>query len=218
MGSDLVHSCMVGDVVSVTGWVKVLATGEGLGECVCVRHVADVAEFSTSSGGGGMRGPALPPPLYWCGEDEQLRNSEPAAFLACPADAFSSAGGPQGGGGGGPGGFGGGGGFRGGGGGNRQQQQQQGLFLIYVDAINISNAQRAVRGGSEAGTQGASQGGRTTQQGGNSQQATVLPNAAVGLPPNMPDFTTKDLEFVVTLMKVGLHGSCAGVLWWSAGG
>jgi hypothetical protein len=89
--------------------------------------------------------------------------------------------------------------------GKQQGQQQQSLFLLYLDAVSISNSKRAVRQGAlPAPAPAAAAGGALAaphqQQAQQPQQQQQAAPSMGALPPNMPDFTVKDLQFILTFI------------------
>lgn len=72
------------------------------------------------------------------------------------------------------------------GGNGQKQQQKQGLFLIYLDAVSLEANRRAMRG-----TEGEA-------------QPSAGPDGVLsGLPPGVPGFTIRDLQFIVKFSQVG---------------
>jgi hypothetical protein len=67
------------------------------------------------------------------------------------------------------------------------------LFLIYVDALSLVNNKRAAKPAADA----AAADGQQTQQVLEQQLQRQL-SAAASSAPNMPDFTLKDLQFILT--------------------
>jgi hypothetical protein len=75
-------------------------------------------------------------------------------------------------------------------------QAKQNLFLIYLDALSVVNNKRASK---ESGAQQQPQQSQADQQ----QQAAfeqqlLLQRGLSSAAPNMPDFTLKDLQFILT--------------------
>ena len=87
-------------------------------------------------------------------------------------------------------------------------QPKQNLFLIYVDALSVVNSKRADKAVSQqqqlqqAGTQAA---GQQQQQQAFEQQLLLQRDLSTAAP-NMPDFTLKDLQFILTFTG-GLVGA-----------
>jgi hypothetical protein len=70
-------------------------------------------------------------------------------------------------------------------GGKKQAQPKQSLFLIYVDALSVVNSKSAAKA-------------LQAQQHAQLQDATRALSQLSTAAPNMPDFTLKDLQFILT--------------------
>jgi hypothetical protein len=85
---------------------------------------------------------------------------------------------------------------------NKGGQPKQNLFLIYVDALSVVNNKRAGRGQPQPQQQGQQQGqGQSEadqQQQQQFEQQLLLQRDLSAAAPNMPDFTLKDLQFILT--------------------
>lgn len=77
--------------------------------------------------------------------------------------------------------------------GKQQAAQQQSLFLLYLDAVSVTNNKRAVQQGALPPPATAA-GAQQQQQQQNQQQVLCA------LPPNVPDFNVRDLQFVLTFL------------------
>ncbi|KAI8465449.1 MAG: MCM2/3/5 family-domain-containing protein [Monoraphidium minutum] len=86
----------------------------------------------------------------------------------------------------------------------RQGQQQQSIFLLYLDAVSVANSKRAVQQGAApaAAAPPHAVGGQPPQAGAAAAAAAAQQAAAAltALPPNMPDFSVRDLQFVLTFL------------------
>lgn len=95
----------------------------------------------------------------------------------------------------------------GGPGGKGKGQPKQNLFLIYLDALSVVNSKRADKAASQqqqqqqAGTQAPGQ-----QQQQAFEQQLLLQRDLSAAAPNMPDFTLKDLQFILTFTGELLMG------------
>jgi hypothetical protein len=78
--------------------------------------------------------------------------------------------------------------------GAKKQAPKQNLFLIYVDALSLVNNKRAAKSAQlqDVSAADAAAAGQQTQQ--LQRQLSAAASAA----PNMPDFTLKDLQFILT--------------------
>jgi hypothetical protein len=90
--------------------------------------------------------------------------------------------------------------------GAKKQAPKQNLFLIYVDALSLVNNKRAAKSTQlqDVSAADAAAGGQQTQQ--VLEQHLQLQrqlSAAASAAPNMPDFTLKDLQFILTF--TGMH-------------
>lgn len=77
-------------------------------------------------------------------------------------------------------------------------QPKQNLFLIYVDALSVVNNKRAGRGPPPQQQQGQGQSKADQQQQQQFEQQLLLQRDLSAAAPNMPDFTLKDLQFILT--------------------
>ena len=84
--------------------------------------------------------------------------------------------------------------------GKQQAAQQQTLFLLYLDAVSVANSKRAVQQGAAPAAAAAQ---AAAQAPGQQQQQPQQAQALTALPPNMPDFTVRDLQFVLTFLGEG---------------
>jgi hypothetical protein len=76
-------------------------------------------------------------------------------------------------------------------------QAKQNLFLIYLDALSVVNNKRASKGpGAEQ--QQPQQSQADQQQQAALEQQLLLQRGLSSAAPNMPDFTLKDLQFILT--------------------
>lgn len=77
---------------------------------------------------------------------------------------------------------------------------KQNLFLIYVDALSVVNNKRAGRGAPppQQQRQGQAQSEADKQQQQQFEQQLLLQRDLSAAAPNMPDFTLKDLQFILT--------------------
>lgn len=84
-------------------------------------------------------------------------------------------------------------------------QPKQNLFLIYVDALSVVNNKRAGRGQPQPQQQGqGQQQGQSEadqQQQQQFEQQLLLQRDLSAAAPNMPDFTLKDLQFILTFTE-----------------
>jgi hypothetical protein len=81
--------------------------------------------------------------------------------------------------------------------GAKKQAPKRNLFLIYVDALSLVNNKRAAKSATDAAA--AAAGEQQTQQALEQQlQLQRQLSAAASAAPNMPDFTLKDLQFILT--------------------
>jgi hypothetical protein len=117
--------------------------------------------------------------------------------------------------------------------GKQQATPQHSLFLIYLDAVSIANNKRAVRQGAlpafdqqqQLQQQPAGLGAAQHQQQQQQQQqqegqgqglqaagqpAPPRPPVGGALPPNMPDFSVRDLQFILTFVGERRQGQG----WW----
>jgi len=89
--------------------------------------------------------------------------------------------------------------------GKQQGAQQQSLFLLYLDAVSITNSKRAVQQGALPAPAAAAAGlGGGPQPQPGQEQGQQQPQPLEALPPNVPDFTVRDLVFV--LKFIGAFG------------
>ncbi|KAF6258257.1 MCM2/3/5 family-domain-containing protein [Scenedesmus sp. NREL 46B-D3] len=88
--------------------------------------------------------------------------------------------------------------------GAKKQAPKQNLFLIYVDALSLVNNKRAAKSVQlqDQATADAAAGGQQTQQVLEQQlQLQRQLSASASAAPNMPDFTLKDLQFILTFTE-----------------
>jgi hypothetical protein len=83
--------------------------------------------------------------------------------------------------------------------GKNKGQAKQNLFLIYLDALSVVNSKRADKGMAQPQHTQADQ-----QQQQLFEQQLLLQRDLSAAAPNMPDFTLKDLQFILTF--TGEHG------------
>lgn len=81
----------------------------------------------------------------------------------------------------------------GGPGGKGKGQPKQNLFLIYLDALSVVNSKRADKAISQQQQQQ-----QTAEQAAGQQAFELLQRDLSTAAPNMPDFTLKDLQFILT--------------------
>lgn len=85
--------------------------------------------------------------------------------------------------------------------GKNKGQAKQNLFLIYLDALSVVNSKRADKGLAQPQQQTQAD----QQQQKLFEQQLLLQRDLSAAAPNMPDFTLKDLQFILTF--TGAHGS-----------
>lgn len=83
-------------------------------------------------------------------------------------------------------------------GGKNKGQPKQNLFLIYLDALSVVNSKRAYKGVAQQQQQPQSQAQGDQQQQQLLEQQLLLTRDLSAAAPNMPDFTLKDLQFILT--------------------
>lgn len=84
------------------------------------------------------------------------------------------------------------------------KNNKQSLFLIYLDAASIVNNKRAVKQPDQSLTTDSA--GCSSFGCGQQQQAQL---ALASLPPNVPDFSVRDLQFILTL--TGIWVACSNL-------
>ncbi|WIA40343.1 hypothetical protein OEZ86_013710 [Tetradesmus obliquus] len=83
--------------------------------------------------------------------------------------------------------------------GGKKQAPKQNLFLIYVDALSLVNNKRAAKAVPDAAAAAGEQ--QTPQVVEQQLQLQRQLSAAASAAPNMPDFTLKDLQFILTFTE-----------------